>query len=369
MMLKAFKTEIAPNNDQKSLIHQTIGTCRYVYNLYIEKNKEAQKQDNKFITGYDFSKWINNEHAKSEEFKWIKHVSSKAVKQSIMNAEKAYKNFFKKKAAFPRFKRKSDYGSFYLIGTIHVERHLIQLPTLGKVKLKEKGYVPRSGIKSCTVTQEGDRYFVAVLAEVEREPSSLVEHAEGIGIDMGIKSFLFTSEGEEVANITKSIALQKLEKSLKRQSRSLSRKVKGSASWFKQKTKVQRLHRRIRNIKSDMKRKLILQIIRLRPIFITIERLNLNGMKKNRRLSNALQQIGIGYFIEFLQSKCKEHGIELRQVDRFFPSSQLCSHCGSRKAMPLHVRTYTCDSCNTSVDRDLNAAINLKNAKEYTVLT
>lgn len=369
MMLKAFKTEIAPSDEQKSLIHQTIGTCRYVYNLYIERNKEVHKSENGFITGYDFSKWLNNEHAKLDEFKWIKNVSSKAVKQSIMNAEKAYKSFFKKVSSFPRFKKKSDYGSFYLIGTIHVERHYIQLPTLGKVKLKEKGYIPSNGIKSCTVTREGDRYFVAALVEVEREPSSINKGTEGLGIDMGIKSFLFTSEGTEVANISKSVTLQKLEKSLKRQSRALSRKVKGSASWVKQKIKVQRLHRRIKNIKTDLKRKLILQIVRRCPSFITVERLNLNGMKRNRRLSNALQQIGIGYFIESLRLKCVEYNIELRQVDRFFPSSQLCSQCGNRKPMPLHVRTYTCDSCDMSIDRDLNAAINLKNAREYTILS
>ena len=367
-LLRAYKTEIKPTDEQITHIHKTVGTCRYVYNLYLQKSKEQYQKDSSFLSGYEFSKWLNNVYSKQEEYKWIKEVSSKAVKQSIMNGDKAFKRFFKKQSSFPRFKRKSDYGSFYLIGTIHVKRHLIQLPTLGKVRLKEKGYIPFDKLKSATVSREGNRYYVSVLVEEERMAKQQLEQSEGIGIDMGIKEFLYTSNGESVTNISRYNTLIKLNKSLKRQQRKLSRRVKGSNNWYKQKVIIQNLHRKIKNIKADLKRKIVLNIIKLNPQFITIEDLHVKGMMKNRRLSNAFQQIGIGYFTTWLKQKCIEYEIELRQVDRFYPSSQICSDCGNRKPMPLHVRTYNCDNCGLEIDRDLNASINLKQAKEYTVL-
>lgn len=367
-LLKAYKTEIKPTKEQITLIHKTIGTCRYVYNLYLQKNKEQYEKDSSFLSGYDFSKWMNNIHSKQEEYKWIKEVSSKAVKQAIMNGDKAFKRFFKKQSSFPRFKKKSDYGGFYLIGTIHVKRHLIQLPTLGKVRLKEKGYIPFDKVKSAAVTREGNRYYVSVLVEEEKMAKQQNEQSDGIGIDMGIKEFLFTSNGESIVNISKSDKLTKLTKSLKRQQRKLSRRVKGSNNWYKQKVVIQNLHRRIKNIKNDLKRKLVLSIVKKNPQHITIEDLHVKGMMKNRKLSNSFQQIGIGYFIDWLKQKCIEYEIELRQVDRFYPSSQICSNCGSRKPMPLHVRIYNCDNCGLEKDRDLNASINLKQSKEYSVL-
>ena len=367
-LLKAYKTEIAPSKEQIAQIHNTIGACRYVYNLYINKNKELYESSSKFLSGYEFSKWLNNEHATQEEFKWIKEVSSKAIKQSIMNGDTAFKRFFKKTASFPKYKKRSDYGSFYLIGTIHVKRHLIQLPTLGKVRLKEKGYIPFTNVKSATVSREADRYYVSVLVEEERLPKDYTEQTEGIGIDLGIKEFLFSSDGESVANMARSNKIQKLEKSLKRQQRKLARKTKGSENFKKQKLIIQRLHRRIKNIKDELKRKTVLSIVKKNPQYVTIENLNIKGMMKNRKLSNAFQQIGMGYFIEWLKVKCVEYDIELRQVSRWYPSSQICSCCGCRKPMPLKERTYKCGNCGLEIDRDLNASINLKQTKEYTVL-
>ena len=367
-LLKAYKTEIAPNPEQKAKIHNTIGTCRYVYNLYIQKNKELYEQSSKFLSGYDFSKWLNNEYTKQEEFKWIKEVSTKAVKQSIMNGEKAFKRFFKKTSSFPKYKKRSDYGSFYLIGTIHVKRHLIQLPTLGKIKLKEKGYIPFNNVKSATVIRESDRYYVSVLVDEECIPKEYKDKTDGIGIDLGIKEFLYTSDGNSVANIAKSAKIVKLEKSLKRQQRKLSRRVNGSKNFKKQKLIIQRLHRRIKNMKNDLKRKTVLTLVRNNPHYITIENLNIKGMMKNRKLSNSFQQIGLGYFTDYLRVKCIEYEVELRQVSRWYPSSQICSACGSRKKMPLNVRVYKCENCGLEMDRDLNASINLKQTKEYTVL-
>jgi putative transposase len=367
-MFVSYRTEIKPDEVQKSIINKTNGVCRYLYNLYVSKNKDRLDNSESLITGYDFSKWINNVYSVQEEYNWIKDVSSKAAKQSIMNAERAFKSYFKNKTGMPRYKTKSDYESFYLIGTIKSKRNYIQLPTLGKVRLKEYGYIPAKNIKSCTVIKEFDRYFVSVLVEENKKPNKKIKRTDGIGIDVGIKSFLYDSEGKVVANPNKSITLVKLLKSLKRQQRSLARKRKGSSNWIKQKLKVQRLFRRITNIKRDMKKKIANEITKHNPKFITIEDLNIKGMLKNRRLSNAFQQIGIGYFVEFLKHKCLIKGIELRQVNRFYPSSQLCSRCGNKKKMPLELRTYKCDKCNEELDRDYNASINLRLAEDYTVL-
>lgn len=255
-----------------------------------------------------------------------------------------------------------------MYGSIHVKRHLIQLPTLGKVKLKEKGYIPFNNVKSATVTREADRYYVSVLVDEERIPKSFVDKTEGLGIDLGIKEFLYTSDGNSVANIAKSAKIVKLEKSLKRQQRKLSRMTKGSSNFKKQKLTIQRLYRRIKNIKNDLKRKTVLNIVRNNPQYITIENLNIKGMMKNRSLSNAFHQIGLGSFTEYLRVKCIEYEIELRQVSRWYPSSQICSDCGSRKKMPLSVRVYKCDNCGLEIDRDLNASINLKEVKEFTLI-
>ncbi len=160
----------------------------------------------------------------------------------------------------------------------------------------------------------------------------------------------------------------KLNKSLKRQQRKLSRKKKKSNNWFKQLLIVQRLYRRIANIKKDIKQKSILTIVKENPQYITIEKLNIKGLTKNKNLANAFQQVGLGYIVEWLKQKCYEYDIELRQVDRFYPSSQLCSQCNHRQKMPLYKRTYQCEQCGLEMDRDINASINLKQAKSYTVI-
>lgn len=169
-------------------------------------------------------------------------------------------------------------------------------------------------------------------------------------------------------NISKQGKLLKLEKSLKRQQRKLSRKTLGSANYKKQKLIVQRLYRRIKNIKNDYKRKSVLRIVQQNPKFITIEKLNIKEMMKDRKVSNAFQQVGLYYVVNWLKQKCIEYDVELRQVDMYYPSSQICSNCGFKKKMPLKERVYKCSNCEESIDRDLNAAINLKQAKEFTLL-
>ena len=232
-MLKSYKTEIHPTLEQKTQINKTIGTCRWVYNFYLAYNKEQYEAGNKFVSGIDFSKWLNKEFLPSNpEFNWVKEVSSKSVKQSIMNAERAYKRFFKGLARFPKFKKKNRSDvKMYFVKTdatvvIACERHRIKIPTLGWVRLKEKGYLPttkQSTIKSGTVSVRAGRYYVSVLVE-EPETETLILNDFGIGIDLGIKDFAIVSDETVFPNINKTETIKKLEKQLKREQRCLSRK-------------------------------------------------------------------------------------------------------------------------------------------------
>ena len=384
---RAYKIEIHPTDEQKSKIHQTIGVSRFVYNFYIAHNKEVYEKEGKFVSGMDFSKWLNNEYIpNNEEMKWIKEVSSKARKQSIMNADRAFKDFFKGKKGFPKFKKKKnqDVKAYFPKNNKTdwtLERHRVKIPTLGWVRLKEFGYIPtNSVVKSGTASQKANRYYVSILVE-EKEVKRSKPTNEGIGIDLGIKDFAICSNGAKFKNINKTFTVKKLEKKLKREQRKLSRKYEslkirnknieeGRATQRniqKQVVKVQKLHQRLVNIRTDDINKTIFLIIKQEPSYITIEDLNIKGMMKNRHLSKAIANQKFYEFRAKLTTKCKQNKIELRVVDRFYPSSKKCSCCGKIKTdLKLKDRIYKC-SCGLSMDRDFNASINLKNAKKYKI--
>ena len=310
-MLKSYKTEIFPTTEQKNKINRTIGVCRFVYNFYLAHNREIFEQENRFVSGYDFSIWLNNDFIPDNpEFVWIKEVSSKSVRQSIMNAQKAFKNFFDKKANFPKWKKKNNSDvKMYFVRTdkkamIYSERHRIKIPTLGWVRLKEKGYIPTSKdgyiIKSGTVSCKAGRYYVSVLIEVPENEKSVLNDF-GIGIDLGVKNFAVCSDGKIYKNINKSSRIQKLEKKLKREQRRLSRKyeslkkpknnLKGEVTRQnirKQKLKVQKLHHELDCIRTDCINKAISELVKTKPMWITLEDLNIKGMMKNRHLSKAV---------------------------------------------------------------------------------
>ena len=384
-MGRAYLIEIKPTTEQITKINQTIGTCRYVYNLYLSKNKEMYEKEGKFITGYDFSKWLNNVYTKEHD-QWIKEVSSKAVKKAIMNGEKAFKNFFKGLAKYPRFKKKKsqDVKCYFPKNNKtdwKIERHRIKIPTIGWVRLKEYGYIKKDAtVKSGTISKRAGKYFVSILCEVEEIQSRPKLEENGLGIDLGIKEFAVRSDGKIHKNINKTRNVRKLEKKLKREQRSLSRKYenlkkRGEKSATKRANidknilRVQKLHARLSNIRLEYVKSIVNQMVKTKPRYITIEDLNVKGMMKNRHLSKAVAQQCFYTFQTWLLAKCKEYGIELRQVDRFYPSSKLCSCCGQKKVdLKLSDRTYKCD-CGNEIDRDLNASINLLQAKEYTILT
>ncbi len=383
-LLKSFKTEINPTEEQKVKIRKTIGTCRFIYNLYLAHNKELYDKGEKFMSSNKFRVWLNNEYLPNHpEYFWIKEAYSKAVTQAVNNGQTAFTRFFNHESSFPNFKKKgrSDVKMYFVKNNPKdccCERHRIKIPSLGWVRIKEKGYIPTTKdgyvIKSGHVSIKADRYYVSVLVEI---PNNKIANNsnEGIGIDLGLKDLAIISNGKTYKNINKSAKLKKLEKQLIRGQRSLSRKYENSkkgestqrANIQKQKIKVQKLYQKIDNIRTDYINKTIAEIVKTKPSFITIEDLNVKGMMKNRHLSKAVASQKFYEFRIKLQAKCNENGIELRVVDRWYPSSKTCHCCKNiKKDLRLSDRIFKCD-CGYIEDRDFNAALNLRDAMTYEV--
>lgn len=384
-MIKAYKTEIKPTPKQIEKIKQTQGVCRFVYNLFIATNQERHQQGLKYLSGYAFSKYLNNEYRKAHsENCWIWEVSSKAVKQSILNADKAFKRFFKLKNGYPNFKKKHGKPvSIYCprnsakATDIKVERHRIQFPKLGWIRLKEFGYIPKGTPISATITEKAGRYYISCMYET-KDAVSFKCSGEGIGVDVGLKSFAVSSDGSIYENINKSLNVKKAKKRLIKEQRRFSRKIQnkklggysnGSFSNIdRQRLKVQKAYHRLECIRKDFVNKVVCALVKTKPRYITIEDLNIQGMMKNRHLSRAIAESLFFYFRTKLTRKCKEYGIEIRVADRFYPSSKQCHVCGSiKKNLKLKDREYCCMNCGVVTDRDLNAALNLKNCEQFKV--
>ena len=386
--LRTYKVELKPTNEQIQIIERTMGVCRYVYNLFIGINRDNYRNSTQsYMSGYDFSKWLNNEYRKANPDKlWIWEVSSKAVKKSIMNADIAYKNYLKGKAGFPNFKRRNGRPvSMYLprnnAGDLKIERHKAKIPTLGWVRLKEYGYVPqRAKAVSLTITKRAGRYFVSFLFEASTVNPVSATQSESIGIDLGVKSFAVLSDGRNYPNINKSKQARKLTRRLKREQRKLSRKIHKfklrkeetaskkckRSNLDKQRLKVQRAYMRLVNKRHDYINKTVHEIVSTRPEYITIEDLNVSGMLKNRHLSRAIAESEFYYFCALLERKCAEYGIQLRIANRFYASSKTCSRCGHvKRDLKLSNRVYECTECGLVIDRDYNAALNLRSCKKY----
>ena len=390
--MKAYKTEIYPTKDQIKLIHQTCGNTRYIYNQFIAFNFERLKKKEAVVSGYDYSKMINHDPNTPS---WLKTVSSKALKQSIMNASNAFWAYLKGIRGKPNFKKKSNDESFYLIGTFKVERHRIFLPTLKWVRLKEYGYIPKD-ISSVTVSVKNGRYYISCLSKTETD-ERIVTSGEGFGIDFGLKD-QFITRGLAIPSINRSNKVRRLEKKLRQKQRSLSRRYesnmankvyyksgakKGQLKSFdwkrplhecknlqKQQLIVNKLYERLSRIRTGYNQKALQSILKRKPSFIVIEDLNVKGLMKNKHLSKAISQAQWYQSRVFLQQQCEKLGIELRLAPRFYPSSKLCSHCGYKNVdLKLKDRSWECSDCHAIHDRDENAAINLERCTDYTVLT
>lgn len=387
-MLRAHKVELIPTEQQKQKINQSFGICRWLYNHYLAKNKQLYEdyknnlisKSDAFMSANYFDKYINNEVKVLDEYKWVSQCGSKARKKAICNAETAYKRFFKGESRFPRFKKKgkSNVGLYFPKNNKTdwtIERHRIKIPTLGFVRVKEYGYIPtKSKVVSGTITEKNGRYYVSVLCDIESKTNSKPK-TQAIGIDLGLKEFGVCSNGMVFKDINKTRAIKKLEKKLKREQRKLSRKYEnlkqrgGTATKqniSKQKLKVARLHERLTYIRTDYINKVVSQLIEQNPSSITIEDLNIKGMMSNKYLSKSISQQKFYEFRAKLTNKCIQNSIELRIVDRWYPSSKTCSQCGSYKSdLKLSDRIYKCNGCGIEIDRDFNASLNLKYATTY----
>ena len=391
--MRAYKTEIHPTQAQIELIHKTFGCTRYVYNRFIFENLENLKSDRAFISAFDYSKKMNHD---PDTPSWLKEVSSKAIKQALIYADRAFRNYFSKRSGKPTFKKKGANDSFYLIGTLKVERHRIFVPVLKWIRLKEFGYVPKN-ISSVTILMKIGRYYISCLCKDEKD-ERIALSKESMGIDFGLKD-QFITEDRVVPSINRSLRIRKLEQRLRREQRRLSRKMEAnmvekvyyksgvkkgqlkSFRWIKplsecrniqkQKKKVAQIHERLTQIRTDYNRKTLLSLVLERkPSSITIENLAVRNLMKNRHLSKAIMKAQWYQSRLYLQNLCNRLGIELRVVDRFYPSSKLCSTCGFKyKELKLTERFWTCSNCGSEHDRDRNAAINLGRCQTYTVLT
>ena len=335
------------------------------------------------MSGKSFSVWLNNEYLPNNPDKmWIKEVSSKSVKKSIEDGCTAFTKFFRHQSGYPNYKKKdkSDVKMYFVKNNpkdCACERHRINIPTLGWVKLKEKGYIPTTKdgwrIKSGTVSKKAGRYYVSVL--IELPDSEIAGNSKtGIGIDLGLKDLATVSDGRTYRNINKSGRVRKLEKKLRREQRCLSRKYenlkKGESTRKniqKQKLKVQKLYHKLDNIRTDYVNKTIAEIVKTKPSYITIEDLNVSGMMKNRHLSKAVASQKFYEFRVRLKAKCDDNGIELRIAAIWYPSSKKCHCCGSiKKDLKLSDRIYRCE-CGYVEDRDFNASLNLRDAETYEI--
>lgn len=374
--MKAYRTELAPTRMQTSTIRQYCGVARFAYNWYLDCARSYYRETGAFLTGYSFAKAVNH----STRPDWFVAAPSKAVKHAIMCAEKAFRRFFAHKGGFPRYKRRgTNRDSYYVSDSIRVERHRIRLPKLGWVRLKEKGYIPTAGKpKSATVSIVNGRCYVSCLYDMDG-PAPEQPTGEPLGMDVGLKNLAILSDGTVFGNADANGRIRKLERRKRRLARSLARsrranqgkgKEHGWHNYNKILSRKRRIEQRLTNIRTEHMRRVCDELARRQPSSLTVEHLNVKGMMKNRHLAPALQRQGLATFLGLVEHTCRKHGIELRLVSRWYPSSQLCHDCGYRdtRLRDLRIRAWDCPECGARHDRDVNAALNLRDATEYRVI-
>jgi len=361
---QAFRFELDPNREKRMLLAKHVGAARFAYNWGLERCKRAL-EEGKPIPGAEqlhreWNRW------KLENAPWWTEVSKCAPQEAFRNLEKAIRNWRKGGARFPRFKKKKGLGdnSARLTGSIRVAHRQVQLPRIGKVRTKERTdkllallEAGKARILSATISREADRWYVSLTCEVER-PNPPPREGEPVGVDLGLTSFLVLSDGTRVEApkpLTRRLKL------LKRRSKQLSRKQKGSNNFRKASLRLARLHRRVRNTRQDFLHKVTTWLARTKPV-IVMEDLNVRGLARGS-LSRHVHDAGWGAFRRMLEYKAGWYGSKVVVAPRHFPSTRTCSHCGwvSPGPIPLTVRVFGCPQCGLEMDRDLNAAINLKN--------
>lgn len=362
-MLKAIKIRIYPSDEQKQFINKQLGCCRVVYNSCLTYRRDKYEKEGISITS---SQSINYIVELKKEKEWLKEVHSKVLQQSVMDMNSAYKNFFEGRCGFPKFKSKKDYEQkcrFPKDAFIGIRGNSIDLikslkDIHFKCSVKDERYLNKNQDKvhSLTLTKtKSDQYYLSVLVDKQIEPKQSVNSV--VGIDLGIKDFVITSEGQVFENLH----FKKSETNkLKRLQRQLSRKKEGSNNREKSRIKLAKLNQKIRNKKLHYLHQVSNQLVSENQI-ICMEDLNVKGMMRNHNLAKSIQEMNFGEFKNLLTYKCLQYGRQLVFIDRFYPSSKTCHCCGYvNKSLKLSDRQWVCPECNSVIDRDLNAAMNIK---------
>lgn len=370
--MKTLKIRLYPTKEQEVLFYKHINCQRYIYNWALNLNNELYKKDKKKYSSTELGKMLT-QYKKQEV--WLNEISNATLKESIRNLDKAYTNFYKKRAKLPKFKSKkksklSFYSRYEKIK--FYQNNTVNLEKIGKVKYKSSYNIDLTQIIKFSnphVSYNGRCWILTVGVSVDSEMPKLTN--EVIGIDLGIKELAICSNGMVFKNINKDLTIKKIEKRLKRLQRQVSKKYelnkegrsyRKSNNIIKLENKINRLYRKLHNIRLNYIHQTTSTIVKTKPCMIVMEDLCIKDMMKDKSIAKQVQKIGLYEFIRQMKYKCEWSGIRFEQVDRYFPSSKICSNCFNiKKDLKLSDRTYYCEKCGLTIDRDFNASINLMN--------